>query len=745
VSLHNFEYTDLAGDRNWHQLCLDAAGTLSRVSGGSLTTLSSGFTLEGEQLVEAAMLNRLHLTSENQRGLATGGVKYDGSRITNWGVVAPGQTPTVIEAFDSGSGWTDSTDADSSLDTSVFREGAGSLRVDKTGTATNTAYVEKLGLGPLNWNSANNPNGTLSVWLFLPYGALQKLATAGAAVQVLFSSTINFTDSVGWQWSVGELLPGWNLLTMVLASPDVTNAFGWNIANVTGYRFQLIFSSTSQTLTHARWDSLYQTDRAFLSGGTSGAGPITGSVTYRTTFVTEFGVESNMGAASASISCAANQVLIGNIPVSSDPQVIARRLYRDLDGDQIYRFVMEISDNSTLIALDNIAEASLGGATGPIAGDDELDSSPPVRMRDVTVYGNRVFGIDGDNPCILHIGEVGQPEAFRLVDQLTFEEELVALREHGLGLLLYGRDRMMILLGDGVTYPFRAEELNHEIGADTPQSVCRAKGIHLSIHEKRVYQVVDPIDPWFISGPRHDVFEALAANTLIILHDRPRMRILFFIRGTNVVHVFQYGTLGFQEITGDGPGTDPLDLRVGAWWTLELPSSVKPLCAALIEPDGTSAARVWIGCDDNRIYYLTDPSVGTYATAGGAEAVSAEFETHDFPLGSSVSQYPGAPASRVGRGEPRFIEMSTYSTASTTWTVTVTLTNSPGGDAVATKVMTVTPPTGDESVIFPVDAIGVRAPWARIKIAQATDVGQAAVKALKIHYIPRTRFHGARS
>jgi hypothetical protein len=89
------------------------------------------------------------------------------------------------------------------------------------------------------------------------------------------------------------------------------------------------------------------------------AGNPDGTYSYVCTFVNNDGFESNKSAA-ATIVVATNKVTVSDIPLSTDPQVIARRLYRTLDGGTLYRLVVEITDNHTVSYTDDTADASLG-------------------------------------------------------------------------------------------------------------------------------------------------------------------------------------------------------------------------------------------------------------------------------------------------------------------------------------------------------------------------------------------------
>jgi hypothetical protein len=738
-SLHQFEFTDYDGTRKRHQLALDSDGELYRIDGvNSTTLLESG--LVGAPLASCRSVNTLYLTSEEWQGdlLDTGGIAYDGNETRSWGVLAPGERKTTIFSFDDSGDWTPS--GGTVADSSTSRDGSGSTSVAKTDTGVQSVSIVQSGLA-VDLNDAGNSYNYF--WLYIPPDAFSVLRNDIAAPAILIEiGDTTFANNDQHYVFYGDLLAGWNLIQLDLDNPDASGGAGATLSNIQKVQIWVFTNNNADTFSGVLFDWWYTTDREDCGIVGGGAGNLTGTYSYRFTYVTKNGLESNASDISNSQTVAAQEMEILTLPVSADPNVVARRIYRDNGGDQIFRYVDEVSDNTTTTYTDNVADASLGGETAPIRGDDQLDSSPPVPFSDCVSYNNRVFGIDASNPVILHISDVGLPEYFRLIDQLVLEEEMVALEVHSLGLLIHGRDRLLILTGDGVSYPFRVEELNVEVGTNSFRSTARAKGITVTVHENKVYQVVDPTDPWFISGPRHDVFSSMTAANVIALHDRARMRLLFAEAGSTTIHVYQYGTLGTQEISGDGPGTDPLDLRIGAWFTLSVPDAVN--CMEIVERT-SEEPELWVGCDDGGVYWLQDPSKTSWANGASTSAIAASFETHALPIGSPMALYPGAPPSAAGRGEPRFLLVHTEASVSSDWTVTVTLLDDADGDTVATDTFTLTLPSGQSSQIVPIPYIGARGSFVRLKFENSSTTQNGSFRAIRLYYLPRSRFRGEHS
>lgn len=733
-SLHQFEFTDLDFVRKRHQILLDQAGRLRRIeSDGSLTLLSQGYRLVPEALVEQAAFDRLFLTSPGQRFLDTGGIKYDGTNVRRWGIKAPGQEDTILFPLTDTSGWTPSADATVSLfGSGVY--GNDALRIDKTGTTTSAAFLDKTGL--VNFEVAGD--GVFFVWLFIPPGALQKLASSGPAAEVVIGDA-GLVNADRHGFLVGELLPGWNQLAMSTAAPDSQDGTGATLSAITDIQLRLNFLDTTTTASGFAWNKLFWQDPSTPEVAAGEAGVVSGTVTYRVTYLSENGVESNGGAPSSSVSVTDRKVELTAVPISPDPQTIARRIYRDKDGDRIYRFVAQIDNNVDTTYIDNVEEDSLGGFTIPIAGDDELDSSPPVRFRSVAYANNRLFGVDADNPIIIHVGEVNGPEQFRLIDQLSVDEEIVSLEPHGLGITMFGRDFTFVLTGDGVSRPFRVDLVNTELGANSFRQTTMMRGLNVVQREYEVFLVGDPRDSWFLNGPVYDRFQSLSASAIrdgFFIHDRSRFRMVFFFGSQ--IHVYQYGTTGYQEITGEGAGTDPLDLRIGGWSTLSLPPTVVPNCAALVERNA-ERPELWIGCSDGRVYWLQADGTLDYATDWGSSPVEAEIESHPVSVGA------GGRLGEGGRGEARYLLLDGYSTAPATWRATVTALSHADGKDLASVSFDVELPGGAAAPVVEIPELGVIGSWYRVKLENSRLGQDGRFKRCRLYYVPRTHFGGSQA
>lgn len=735
--LHHFEFTDLDGVRKRHQLASTQGGLFVKInSSSSSTTLTSG--LYGEQLRDANVLNRLYLTGPNQYGLATGGMVYDGTRITNWGLLAPGQTQTVAQALasaDAGS-WTGSTDVTVSAETSATRGGSGSVAMAKTGTSSTAGYIERASLS-LNWSGLERAG----VWVFLPSGCIQKLATSGTAVQVRYGGN-SLTNSNSHNFTVGQLVPGWNLLSLTLTSPSSTSGTGASLAAITTIRLGLTFSGNSQTQSGIFWSKFFTYDLGKCTAAQGAAGNVTGTRSYKVVFVGERGNTSNGGEISNSVTVTSKIVSLTAVPVSADPQCIARWIYADVNGDRLYRFVGQIDDNVTTTFSDNIADAGLGSNDLGLAGDTNFDYSTFGQCRDIAYYAGRIFGIDALNPTQLLVGDLNNPESRRLIDEISMDVEMVALRVHPLGLMIYSTDAIFVVRGDGVNTPFDPIQATDQFGCNGVRSVTQIKSIHIAAREEDVYAVVNPTEPWPLNGVNRDVFEDIDPASLkdaFWIVDRRRFRVFGFIQNVPGAEydrfvVYQYGTAQQGQVSDSGSGIDPHDVRIGSWWTADFPSSWNPQCAVIAERS-SDKPELWVGCNDGYVYWIGDPSSTSWPVQETSpEAIESIIETTAVRLGSGEGS----------RGVPRFLKVHADCPAQSTWTMTATLLSDVDGQEIATVSRSIVFPAGKSSPLVPIPYIGARGEWCRIKLTNSTVGEGGRFRLFILYYIPRGDFRGPR-
>lgn len=205
-------------------------------------------------------------------------------------------------------------------------------------------------------------------------------------------------------------------------------------------------------------------------------------------------------------------------------------------------------------------------------------------MSKIVKTGNRIFGIDRMTPFRLVFSEANNPRAFPLLNFLDIEEAITSIGTHNFGLLLWTNDKTFVVSESAGS--FRADLVNDQLGCNGLLSNVRVKGLQIVTYEDRVFLLTNDLtDPWMLHAQVFDKFRddysQLDMERMIVVHDRSRFRVLWFGRtiedttntaNRDLVLVWQYGTQGFSQITGEGSGTDPNDLRVGLWYEIDTSS-----------------------------------------------------------------------------------------------------------------------------------------------------------------------------
>lgn len=712
------EFFDLDGTTKRHLLALSTAGELKRIIGGN-ATLATG--LANEKLASAAFHDRLHFTSASNDPS-----KYDGYSVTRWGVHAPAELPIDKLTLDTASGWVPS--GTNTVGTSLTRkQGVAALSFTKSDTSTFLASADRAGLGL----DLSGGSGYAYLWVYLPMPTFDVLSQTLPAVQVYFGNA-GLTNASVWSFYLGELFYGWNLLSMQLSAPDAVVGAGATLAAIDTMRLVMVTKNNGDTGSMAA-DWLYVTASGTPSVALGAAGNPNEARRYRVTFVTKYGFESNAGPISASVTAVNQRVNLTNVPTSADPQVISRRLYCDLAADGLWRFVLQIDDNVSTTATDNLASASLGATGPPLAGSATLDHSRPEKMLAVRGFRGHLFGINAARAIELILSEASEPEAAPLVSRLLFPEEIRALENHAAGLLAFSSDRTFLITGSGIdSDPFVVSVANESVGANGPWAVTTFKSSVVVVHEERVLVLADLDDPWLLSGPIYGMIRDDPAyrEEWFLIHDRGNMRLLLFGGITDLVFgyptsttclAYEYGTRALSEVSSEGPGIDPMDVRLGYWsswlmpWPFILDAETYETAA---EVPRLAVSQAIDGC------LSVGKGIPTWHVNGVATAISATFS-----FWVKLSDGP------TGRGRVRLLETSAADGSfGTSWTVTVAYYDDPLGSQLASVSVSV-PATGPS--IVPVPRPSVTGGWAKITYSNSLTSGAGKISKIRVHYIPR--------
>lgn len=329
--------------------------------------------------------------------------------ITNWGIVAPVNAAngmnvawdqTVIDNLNaSHTAWTPANGAAVSDDSTEFQTGTGSLKI-VTGTTgpwrivnDSFPYASPSTGSPLNLGTYANGDISLEtdVIQFWVYYDLTGNATPNESpwLQIDFDVNDGTFKKDWYSFGIGFLnannpspAVGHNVNTTVAMQPtqwqQVTiaksqfirygNELQLDWTNVQAVRFSgLIMLNSGGSAT-----GFLLLDNLTMSGGCAmGAGPAVGNggseYDYYTVYrCLETGSQSNPSAEPLKVfNVADNKVKLTNIPLSSDPQVTARDLYRSQAGGGLAFYLDTIWDNTTTTYTDDFSDTSIPQSVTP--------------------------------------------------------------------------------------------------------------------------------------------------------------------------------------------------------------------------------------------------------------------------------------------------------------------------------------------------------------------------------------------
>lgn len=133
---------------------------------------------------------------------------------------------------------------------------------------------------------------------------------------------------------------------------------------------------------------------------TDGGGTLTGAYEYVVTFTTAQG-ETLPSVESQIVTVTAGTCNLSNIPIGG-PQTLGRRIYRDLNGAGNFRLVREFAENTTVVFVDNVTDATIVSAQTPPTVDTAHAIPVGATAQNVGVEGNIVVGavtIVSDGPA----------------------------------------------------------------------------------------------------------------------------------------------------------------------------------------------------------------------------------------------------------------------------------------------------------------------------------------------------------
>jgi len=664
-------------------------------------------------------------------------VKYDGCVISNWGLTPPGSQEIIREDFDDFTDWTPNNVTLSNE--SIITFDGDSMGLDKTGTSSRVFDVQKdvsfyvqidhRGVQDTR-SSVLSPPNRVSFFTYIPCGHLtaSDQDTSGffsthkeEAIAVWVSPNVGSFSPDNWKFyfSIGDLVEGWNKLNLDFSQGHEPNfsqsgSFYPESQRIRKIKFEFRLQNASTQMTGLKLDKLVNYDQGTPVATPSGSGSFTGAYEYRVAFVSKYGFISNAGPASTSVTASSHaQIDLTKIPLSSDPQVIKRRIYRTVANGSIFLFLDEIPDNETTIYTDITPDGSLGNETPPLAGDFSLDNSQPPKGGIVQKWKRTVF-IAGDpqNPESLFFSDDDEPESFPLINEFVLDSKITAIYETYSNLVIETENGKYQVIGDNPD--FSLSKIIEGVGCVGRRAAgtARRAGYTIDRDGMRIYDGSDTVK---ISEPIRDKYDndidKVNIELMHTVHSKRRNTIMQFNPDDTTVSLSTpfptYDSAFIWQYAVD-------DVNQGQWSTYVQGNSVNILDAEEIE-DANGDFRVYAGAADGMIYELLNDDAENFVNASGtASAIDTIIQTQYIRPGEAGAESEMA----SGRSEPRFFELRTFGDEAN-WTITIDTSDGPLENSprdTKTFVMNIT--AGDSLRRYAVPAI-TPANYVRFKLENA--------------------------
>lgn len=679
-----YKEADLDGQILRHPL-IAAGTTIQKVnlSTGALTELKTGRT-SGLYYTSDSINSFLLISNQDPDRVGVGDemIKYDGLEITRWGVVPPGsqEDGTTVAQGKVVERWTALTNFGSSaqgtivLDTTTTWDGAA-VKLSKTGTGAVDASV----FGAITTTGAPNTvvADRVGVYVFIPRGQLknfqQTTVAANQAITLRFSSDSGaapyepVANYYEYYFKIGQLAEGWNhLICSFVAAPTGTtgSSNGAFSGTVNTIRFTINANAAATLITGIRFSHLVFSDQGAPAGTVAASGSMgVGAYSYKVSFVNKYGTESNVGPVSATITTTSvnKTANLTAVPISNDPNVVARKLYRTVAGGTVWLLLATISDNITTTYADTLADGSLSVITAPQSGDFSSDNSPPPKCGIVKVWKKTVF-LAGDPlfPSTLYFSNDDSPETVPVINTFELDAKITGIYETYSGIVVETETGKWQILGDNPD--FAVDKIIDGMGNVGRRAVGTARMVGWSV-DRDCMRLFDLSDTKKISEPIRDKYDDDINKTNIeFIHT------VHFSRNNSIVQFNPNGSGVYDSIYMYQYGLD--DVRSGWWTTINTPAAANLnfISAAEIE-DSDGTKLLLAGGFDGMLYELFDEDSDDWVDANGVTyALNMKIKTPYIRM----TGIEGAQSATglTGRVQPRFIELRVQGDP-TTYTVTI--------------------------------------------------------------------------
>lgn len=270
--------------------------------------------------------------------------------------------------------------------------------------------------------------------------------------------------------------------------------------------------SALQVLVALNAPCVFNLDNAYFTGSVNGT--LTGSGNYFVSFANQWNEDGDLSPPSLPITCQGQSAELTNVPVSPDPQVTQRWIWRTGFGSSQTLQVGTINDNSTTQFIDTVSVTSAQdtGLVAPGSTANTARTQPPPAAGVMGPYLSQLIAWNIQaHPCRYFWTEPGIPWAFPGWDDVdgTWEDAgsdddpLIAVTNHQLMALFYKQRSLGRLFGSPDTADY--ETVDTTIGLVGPKAVVNGGAVDYFMGPEGIYyrnfdskmKISTDIDPIF--------------------------------------------------------------------------------------------------------------------------------------------------------------------------------------------------------------------------------------------------------
>lgn len=230
---------------------------------------------------------------------------------------------------------------------------------------------------------------------------------------------------------------------------------------------------------------------------------------YVVTFVDASGFESNPSPASAIMATiAVTQDIRINIPVSADPQVVARNIYRtSTDGVspiQPFLFTGTVADNITLTFDDHTPDANLGV-------EAEFDNDKPPVLKFIETSQQRLWGVEAANPNRVRFSKTFNHQAWPtlfFIDVNPDDGDMISgIISFFDILVVFKRESIYVISGqDETNFVLQRAQTDSRIGCVAFRSIAVVNNFVVFLSERGIY-AFDGLRTQYLSENLEGIFD----------------------------------------------------------------------------------------------------------------------------------------------------------------------------------------------------------------------------------------------